>query len=509
MTHTLPSDLCRIFLILGCLAFVFGGASAQPRTAKKKPQAGKVETKTSKTDAAPGCKAYPPVIAAREPAFTLTTSGQITGNMSVIGIDCDGKISPLDAAKQDKIRTFFNSGIKRWEGSAANVCGTETTLSPNLNLTFPSSPNGVKGNLLYIVVGATAVSQNDGVLGKTFPLDLHNYLYWDLQFEGVRGTGTLNAITIVLADPDEVAKLTYPTKDGTGSMSGENAWKITAAHELGHAMGLLDTYIYGTLKTNESPAGYMNATQYSAPRVHEAYIASIMTRVFECRIDITTTLDKTTTSPLAVHNAGWDFLGTAVSTYSDVLTSEWGFYNGHWRTANTCTVSDDWRTSYNTYQMCSADGKIQASEIDFNLGERQSAADFLWQKESKFPVEMQEFRVGEGDCKAPVTGENMTGRPLELVKPIFTLGSNGLEMYVQDVSIENVLMDITASDPAPDRWPVCTTGASWDGKKISQSENFTSAPFTVSSSITQDNKDIGVYEIKVKMKLGTKKSGKL
>jgi len=486
----------------------------------------------------------PPFFTTGTQGLEISTGGIIKGDILVVGIDCENKIVKLKPEEQAMIGSYFEQGLSEWMPQFANVCGSEVSFDTTpLKLHFNDSLDlkTYDKNILFVVTGANWLKfKSSKVLGKQ---TAENEASMVKSFEDLRGTGKLPPFTIVMSDP-ALVQASYPgikrSPEGDETevaIPGAELWKNTAAHEFGHAMGLAETFIVKPVPkkdepnlkkpvrpkkdkpkiefmvtTDEYPIGLMNAVNYTERKVHRAYIAEIMSRLYECRLDITTTLQKTIVPDFLGSNE-WDFLGSMSSKYSGVLTSQWAYYNSlAWNTSNSCTTSNRQgkknpkAVSVNTYLMCTAETDLNnADEIDFNLGPIKED-DFLWQKEKSIPtVPTQNFNVAKGDCSGSVNLTNTSVYTLEFIKPVFRLGSDGSTSWIQDVTI-NLQAKTHATDPNPMEGPTCESGITWDGT-VARSGETRTTPITVTSSLTQNNREIGKYTIKVDLTLAPKSSG--
>jgi hypothetical protein len=533
MKHSLTPDLSRIFLVFVLVSLVCGSANAQlrpdPRTKTPVyepgikniiPKLKTAKTGVTETDPLPGYHwmghdaNFP--WAEGKVGLKVNPAGKITGDVLVIGLTDKNEAKTLTDQQKQAVESYFRDGVSdNWKMRSANVCGSEVQISPELNLIFAAEPGTILDgkNILYIAVGANnvAAKENEVALGMAFP-DLVNG--WS-RFEGLRGTGTLPPFTIIMADPEIVKDLEYPVDPDPSippNTDGMFRWMSTATHEFGHALGLRDTYSHREgLPTNESPVGFMNSIKYSQYDIPKAYVAEVMTRVFECRLDITTTVKKTNVVRSVAALQKWDFLGELSIKHSNVLTSQWAYFNGVVNDLNLCTVPDLAPSALNTYQMCNADPKLNnANDIDFNLGPAKPFGDFLWEKESATVSELvQSSNVEQGKCNNPVAFLTGNGTyPLKYISPTFDLASDGTNMWALSANIVDISAYADAGDPDPERMPLCEYAFSWSGKKVKQSDKFPAAPIVVDSFITQDlSAKIGAYKIEVKMKLAAKSSG--
>lgn len=448
--------------------------------------------------------------------------GALSVMVTVLGIDLNGKIvSITDPKRQQTIESAFRAGLNKWQSMSASVCGSKVTITPGMNLEFPATVTAPQKdkNLLYIALDRNRVPGGTGKLfyyGLSIPGDVHNYLIWTKQYEGSRGTGTIKPFTIIMPDLDKMKNEQIDGEDVSGNsikMSGEEVWQITAAHEFGHAMGLQDTHLPGSILTNENPVGLMNACCHRDPLIHPAYIAEIISRVFECRMDITTTVDKIKAAPKAVNSEKWDFMGSASSKHTNVLTSQWGYFNWDDTTKNSCTVRNNAgkpgrKAPYWTYQLCTGDPTLNnADNIDFNLGEFPPDY-FLWtQQPPTASKPVQNFTIAQGNCDVPaVLLENAGSVPLAQITPEFTLGTNGDFIELRDVNIQHIIAYAQAKDPDKTKAPLCSYGVfSWDGNKLPFLNKLT-PPFKVSGFFNQEtfggyDNNIGKFDIEVSMKL--------
>lgn len=529
--QTIKGRYARIFLILGCLAVIYGHIDAQSGRNPRNDQRPK-NSKASKINKPSGTPlpakdVFPPeLLAVGDVGLTFngTSTTTITGTVRVVGLDHNQKPHPLTSSKKQLIQRNFDFAMDNWKITTANVCGSEVQLNPALSLEFDDSFTKPKTgeNILYVEIGTSELVTKTGK-------HLHGASYPGLRsvegvrrFAKLRGTGKLPPFTFLMPDPEVVKESLYKRCDGV-KFGGDLLWELTAIHEFGHALGLYDTYFDipdklqkpGTCpRTDEVPRGYMNLAGFDEYKLPEAYIAEVITRVFECRLDVTASIKKTIVWPPVETIYQWDFLGRLSTKYEGAFTSQWAYFNGISNTRNYCTVPNRMgETSFknipvNTYQPCTAMPELNnGDDIDFNLAEFTTSDGYLWEEFIAPPVSFDsKFEVGAGDCKDPVSISG-SGTPgiLPVITPVFTLGTDGKQSWLVDVNV-SVSGGASADHNDPDRSD-CAKTFSFSGRPVQISEKKPLGPVVATSKLTSLGADVGEYTVEVKMKLAPKSAG--
>jgi hypothetical protein len=434
-------------------------------------------------------------------SLKISPDGAISGKVMITGVDAGGNKATLSAEQQDSILSSFKTGIAYWSKATTVVCGRSVKLTPDLEFTFIDSTANYRPEnaIIYVLAGQGRVNEPTDAApmfgAMYFPYATQDG-WWAQSIEPLRGTGKLPAFALLMADPLEVAK-TYP-------QDWAKYLQSTAAHEFGHALGLWDTYVQfpttGDVVTLETPKGLMNSIDVTEHTVYTAYVAEIMTRVLECRIDVKIDLEKSE----PIDKSDWDYKAKLTYKWSNALTSEWAYYNGFANNynENTCT-SDASAKKYMTYKHCDgAQVYSDVSTIKFNLsGKTQLPAYYDWEENGAAPQPPTEaYSLLSGNCAEPIknkaSSKYLSG--LSLV-----LANDGAKAWLINRAGFYASLDLKAEDPKPDYPPDCLIYHTLEGGE-------TTAPLTGGALVEGEgnliiNKQmVGKFHIGVDMRLSPK-----
>lgn len=440
----------------------------------------------------------------------VKADGTITGNVAFVSVSAEGKPVPVNDDMEIAITKELAYVEKIWYEQASEIyaCGQKLKFKPVLKPSFIDSYQSIVNtnnlNIVYIFSDCTTVEDVQpcnpmGELGQ----DAWGYYYrsanwWTNEVEPRRGKGVLPAFTFAMIDPILPSQQEHE----------KGRWGRAFAHEFGHALGLWDTHL--DINPDYEDTGLM--AYNGGTDILPGYVAEILTRVFECRVDITASFVKTSTLPSEQGKNSWDFTGKISHRWGGVLTSNWVYFNG-WEmesSRNRCNTLNRFE-KLRKYHSCDADKSSETSdEIDLlplsaprTPGLPVTDTNFAWQWEDiTSTIVENKFLDESGKCGPSVTAKATTAK-LNLL-----LASDGQKAWLVKVSGYSD-STFSAADPEPEKGPDCgayTPTSSLEGERIEASTPSSASELTAESKLKQGNSVVGTFNVTVKMAL-TKKGG--
>ena len=437
----------------------------------------------------------------------MKLDGTITGDVAFVSIDVGGNPKPVTDDMKLAITKELKYIEELWYTQASEVyaCGQKLKIRPVLKPSFIDSYQSIPTtdglNIVYIfsdcitVGDVTPCNDPPGPVGKdAWGYHCRPVNWWTNEIEPRRGKGILPAFTFAMVDP------VLPAKHEPGR------WGRAFAHEFGHALGLWDTY--NPLKPDEPDSGLMG--YQGGTDILPGYVAELFTRVFECRIDVTASFNKTSLLPSEEGKGQWGFIGKLTYKWEGVLTSGWAYFDGAEGESNRnrCNVRNK-KEELRKYHMCDADKISKTSdEIDIlplssplTPGVPPTPITFAWQWETINPTVVENaFSDESGKCKSPFAAKANSAK-LDLL-----LAGDGQKAWLAGVSGRS---DSTFSteDPDPEREPDCKYyggPSSLEGERIEASTMSSAPELRAESKLKQGNAVVGTFTVNVKMALGKK-----